>query len=126
MIKFLFLFLVFPLNNAENFVETDIEAITKAIVSGNADDLGPYFCELMDVKLFDTENVCKKEKAVTLVKEFFANNKPSLFELRSKNATTGGMIMYQGFMQCGKKTFSVYIFTKMINEKEIIHELIFE
>ena len=82
MKKLLFFILLTPvLAFANPPEEATLAAISKAISEGNADALGQYFDNSVEVAVMDSEEVYAKAKAIAVVKDFFTKNKPKSFSL---------------------------------------------
>lgn len=129
MKNFLFLFLLAP---ALAFVNADddllnLDAITKAISSGNADALGQYFDVNVEIAVMDKEETYAKAEAIKVMKDFFAKNKPASFKQVHQGASKGQDSQYCiGNMTASSGTYRVYIYMKMSGGKEVIQELRFD
>ena len=101
--------------------------ITKAISEGNADALGQYFDQTVEVAVLDKEDVYNKAQAVSIVRKFFAENKPTSFSQVHKGASPNNDSQYCiGNLSAGGKTFRVYIYMKVSGGQYLIQELRFD
>ena len=110
-----------------NIEQQNLDAITKAISSGNADALGQYFDSNVEVAVMDKEETYSKAEAIKVVKEFFAKNKPSSFKQVHQGASKGQDSQYCiGNMTATSGTYRVYIYMKVSGGKGVIQELRFD
>lgn len=127
MKNFLFVLLLAPSIAFITEDELNLDAITKAISSGNADALSPYFDATVEVAVMDKEETYPKAEAVKVVKEFFAKNKPTSFKQVHQGASKGQDSQYCiGNMAATSGTFRVYIYMKVTGGKYVIQELRFD
>jgi Domain of unknown function (DUF4783) len=110
-----------------NVEELNLDAITKAISSGNADALGQYFDASVEIAVMDKEETYAKAEAVKVVKDFFTKNKPSSFKQVHQGASKGQDSQYCiGNMTAASGTYRVYIYLKVSGSKQVIQELRFD
>lgn len=127
MKNFLFVFFLAPFLAFTNLEEQNLDAITKAISSGNADALGQYFDASVEIAVMDKEETYSKADAVKVVKDFFSKNKPSSFKQVHQGASKGQDSQYCiGNMTATSGTFRVYIYLKAGGGKQVIQELRFD
>ncbi len=108
-------------------MNASLPEITKAISSGDADALGQYFDQSVEVAVLDQEDIYDKAKAITVVKQFFAKNAPKSFSQVHQGASKGADSQYViGNMTSNGGTFRVYIYVKMSGGKTLIQELRFD
>lgn len=102
-------------------------AITKAISEGNADALGQYFDDNVEVAVKDEEGTYSKANAIKLVRDFFAKNKPTRFSQVHQGASKGQFSEYCiGDLNTQTGTFRVYIYMKVNAGKYTIQEIRFD
>ncbi len=107
--------------------DVNIDAITGALSSGNAEALGAYFDESVEVAVLDDENIYSKAEAIAKVKDFFAKNPPTAFSQVHQGASKGKDSQYCiGNMTAGGKTFRVYVYLGNTGGKSMIQELRFD
>ena len=127
MKNFLFVFLLAPSIAFVNTEELNLDAISKAISSGNADALGQYFDSNVEIAVMDKEETYAKAQAIQVVKDFFTKNKPSSFKQVHQGASKGQDSQYCiGNMTATSGTYRVYIYMKMSGTKQVIQELRFD
>ena len=127
MKNFLFVFLLVPSIAFVNTEELNLDAISKAISSGNADALGQYFDSNVEIAVMDKEETYAKAQAIQVVKDFFTKNKPSSFKQVHQGASKGQDSQYCiGNMTATSGTYRVYIYMKMSGTKQVIQELRFD
>lgn len=120
----LFAFATMAMTPTEDF---NLAAITNSISSGNADALGQYFDDKVEVAVKDTEKTYSKTEAVAVVKDFFAKNKPTSFKQVHQGASKGQDSQYViGNMTAASGTYRVYVFMKVSGGQYIIQELRFD
>lgn len=127
MKNFLFVLLLVPSVAFVNSEELNLDAISKAISSGNADALGQYFDTTVEIAIMDKEETYAKTQAIQAVKDFFAKNKPSSFKQVHQGASKGQDSQYCiGNMIATSGTYRVYIYMKVSGTKQVIQELRFD
>ncbi len=108
-------------------VEFSISAITKAIGDGNADALGPFLDNNVEIAVMDKEGTYSKSDAIRVLKDFFAKNKPSSFSQVHQGTSKGQDSEYCiGNLTASTGTFRVYIYMKVSGGKHVIQELRFD
>ncbi|MCF8246095.1 MAG: DUF4783 domain-containing protein [Saprospiraceae bacterium] len=127
MKNFLFVLLLAPSIAFVNTEELNLDAITKAISSGNADALGQYFDSSVEIAVLDKEETYTKAQAIQVMKDFFTKNKPSSFKQVHQGASKGQDSQYCiGNMTATSGTYRVYIYMKVSGTKQVIQELRFD
>ena len=110
-----------------NEQELNLDAITKAISSGNADALGQHFDGNVEIAVMEKEETYAKAEAIKVVKDFFSKNKPSSFKQVHQGASKGQDSQYCiGNMTASSGTYRVYIYMKVSAGKQVIQELRFD
>ncbi len=124
MNQLLLVFAFFPIWSG---AELNLSDISKAIGDGNADALGQYFDQSVEVAVPGAEDVYDKAKAVSVVKDFFAKNKPKTFSQVHQGSSSGSASQYCiGNLVTAGATFRVYIYMKASGGKQLIQELRFD
>ena len=127
MKKFLIFILLVPALAMTTVEDFNLDAITKAISQGNADALGQYFDNSVEVAVLDKEEVYSKADAIKQVKDFFAKNKPSSFSQMHQGASKGQDSQYViGNLVASTGTYRVYVYMKVTGSKYLIQELRFD
>lgn len=110
-----------------NTQEVNLNAITKAISEGNAEALGQYFDQSVEISVLDNEDVYAKAQAIKVVKDFFAQNKPKSFSQVHQGTSKGNDSQYCiGNLVTATGTFRVYIYLKVNGNNYTIQELRFD
>jgi hypothetical protein len=125
MKSYLFLILLSPLFAFQE--EANLADITKAISNGDADALGQYFDQTVEVSIMGQEDVYNKSQAIGVVRTFFAQNRPASFSQVHKGASPNNDSEYCiGNLSAGGKSFRVYIYMKVEGNRRLIQELRFD
>lgn len=107
MNKMLLLLLVIP---QMAFIQPNMNGISQALRSGNAESLGAYFNNTVEITVLEKEDRYNKADAIKVVKEFFGKYQPKTFSEVHKGVSKGGNLHYCiGEMQTSSKTFRVYL-----------------
>lgn len=108
-------------------MQDNMSAITQAISAGDADALGRYFDQSVEIAVQDEEDVYDKGQAISIVKRFFNQNKPKSFSQVHEGTSKSNDSKYCiGNMVTDKATFRVYIYLKMEGGNSLIQELRFD
>ncbi|MBQ9469939.1 MAG: DUF4783 domain-containing protein [Bacteroidales bacterium] len=99
-----------------------IENATKAIGSGNADQLAQHFSPTVEIDLLGEENFYSKPQASLLLKNFFAKNHPAEFSIAHEGQKEGTAFVI-GSLRTSGDTFRVSIFIKTESSRSYIHQL---
>lgn len=133
MKKLFFLLVALPIFAFANPIEPiegeelNINAINQALSSGNADALGFYFDESIEVAILGEEDIYSKSEAIGKVKSFFAKNMPDGFSQVHQGSSKGNDSEYCiGNMKAGGTTFRVYVYLGNTKGKKVIQELRFD
>jgi hypothetical protein len=108
-------------------LNANIADITRAISAGDAETLGQYFDETVEVAVLDQEDMYNKARAVQIVKSFFASNQPSGFKEVHQGSSKGADSQYViGNMTTSSGTFRVYIYMQVSGGDFRIQEIRFD
>ena len=109
------------------FAQTGMTQITAALNSGNAETLGGYFDEAMELSILEEEGIYNKSQALQKVKRFLSSNKVSSFTEVHQGASRSSDSQYViGDLKTSGGTYRVYLFLTNSNGKMIIQELRFD
>jgi len=108
-----------------SFMEVNLPAITQAISKGDVNTLSQYFDNSVEITVLDQEDIYNKSQAVSVVKNFFAKNKPTSFQKIHQGDSKDSMYCI-GNLKAGGNTFRVYIYLKEKNGQHLIQELRFD
>ena len=107
--------------------QADFGAMSRALASGNADVLGQYFDQNVEISIADQEDVYAKSQAIATVKSFFAQNAPKGFQQMHQGASKGSDAHYCiGNLTTSSGTYRVYLYAKNTDGKFLIQELRFD
>lgn len=122
----IFLWLIFLLP-VSGFSQADFSGMAKALGSGNADALGQYFDQNVEISISDQEDVYAKAQAIGVVKQFFNQNAPRGFQQMHQGASKGSDAQYCiGNLSTASGTFRVYLYAKSSGGKFLIQEVRFD
>ncbi len=104
----------------------ELGQITTAIKAGNAKDLASYFDASLEITILEQEGSYSKSQAEAVVKNFFAKNVPSDFQIIHKGDSGGNSKYAIGKLQTSNGTFRTYIYVKQKGTQQLIQQLRFE
>lgn len=121
---FVWLILLLPIAGA---AQADFSGMAKALGSGNADALGQYFDQNVEISMSDNEDVYAKAQAINMVRQFFTQNAPRSFQQMHQGASKGSDAQYCiGNLTTASGTFRVYLYAKTSAGKFLIQEIRFD
>jgi hypothetical protein len=104
-----------------------LDAITKAIGSGDIELLSKYFDEHLEVSIMDNEKNYSKSEATEVVKTFFGSNKPISFNPLHNGTSRESSDKYCiGNLTASSGNYRVYIYLKVTGANLTIKELRFD
>ncbi len=103
-----------------------LQSVAKAIQSGNARALAAYFDQSVDVTILNKEGSYSKAQAEGVIKDFFAKNRPSGFQIIHKGESGGNAKYAIGKLTTPNGTFRTYIYVKERGDGLLIQQLRFE
>lgn len=105
-----------------------LSSITKAISNGDADNLGQFFDQSVEIAVLDEEDVYSKAQAIKVVKDFFSQNPPKSFSQVHKGVSAGKDAQYciGNLITNSQATYRVYIYMKSEGSQQLIQELRFD
>lgn len=125
MKKLLFLLFLAPVSITDTFL--NLPAITQAINAGDANALGQFFDQSVEIGVPGKENIYSRAQAIGIVKDFFAQNAPKSFAQVHQAASKGSDSQYIiGNLVTASGTFRVYVYMSVAGGKHIIQELRFD
>ncbi len=123
MKSLLFLLVFLPLFNEQ----VALDGITKAIGTGNVSALEPYLDNAVEIAILDQEQVYAKAQAVTVLKSFFAKNKPQSFNQMHQGQSKGKEAIYSiCTLSTAGGSYRVYIYVKVEGDKQMVQEIRFD
>jgi hypothetical protein len=102
------------------------ENIAAAIRTGNSKALASYFNTTLEITLPGKEGTFSKVQAEMVMKDFFAKNPPSAFDINQKGTSSGGSQFIIGTYKSNNKIFKTYFLLKPIDGQLLIQQLQFE
>ncbi len=103
-----------------------LSEITDALAKGNAEKLSQYFDQNVEITILDRGNKFTKDKASSVLKDFFANYPPQTFSQMHQGVSKGQDSQYCiGNLTTSSSTFRVYIYLKSRGSQNVIKELRF-
>lgn len=102
-----------------------IDQVVSALRSGNAAELSKYFDDNVELSLPVKSDSYSKAQAQVILKDFFANNNVSGFELKHTGDSPGGRYCI-GTLQTKSGNFRAHVFMKTKGAKELVKELRFQ
>ena len=122
MKQLIFVLMLAPLTPALN---QSLAGMSKAISDGNAETLGQYFDESVEVSVLDKEEVYTKVNAIKVVKDFFAKYKPTGFsQVHQGNKSNAQYAI--GNLTTDNGTFRVYLYLQTSGAEAKIQEIRFD
>ncbi|MEZ5042211.1 MAG: DUF4783 domain-containing protein [Saprospiraceae bacterium] len=123
--KTLLFLMIFSSLNATN--DFSLAGITRAMNTGDADALGAFFDNSIELSVLDQEDIYSKAQAIQMLKDFFAKHQPKSFsQLHHGSAPTNDSQYCIGNLVTSDMTYRVYIYMKMSGEKTVIQEIRFD
>jgi hypothetical protein len=112
--------------SASLFAQTADESITNAIKLGNYKEVSKYFDAKVDMAVLNKENSYSKAQAELIIKDFFAKNKVSGYQIIHRGKSRDGAQYAIGSLITGTGTYRTYVLTKGEGDKTRIQQLRFE
>ena len=120
VISFLYSFTTEPIVPSFNPIAT-------AMSTGNADALSKYFDSDVEISIADKEEIYEKDKAKTVLVDFFGKNKPKSFSQVHQGASKGKDTQYCiGEMPTAGGSYRVYLYMKIAGDQYVIQEMRFD
>ncbi|MEL7120515.1 MAG: DUF4783 domain-containing protein [Bacteroidota bacterium] len=109
-------------------VGINMQDITRAIGKGDAETLGMYFDQTVEVAIIENEDVYKRPEAVQMLKTFFVNNQPRSYTQVHRGTSESKDSMYSigKLVTQGGSTYRVYLYMNISGNKHLIKEVRFD
>jgi len=105
----------------------NLEAITNALNTGDADALSKFFADNVEISIQEKEQVYAKAKAIDVVRTFFHTNKPKSFSQVHKGTSRENSDQYCiGNLTAANGTYRVYLYLKVNGSNLSIQEMRFD
>jgi hypothetical protein len=96
--------------------------ISKYIQNGDAESLSAWFATNLEVDILGTNNVCSKQQAKQIVKEFFTAYSPKSFVINYRSGKPP-MTYAVGNLSAGGSKFRITLFVKTQPEGNFIQQI---
>lgn len=96
--------------------------IAKYIQNGDAERLSVWFAQSLEIDILGTNNVCSRQQAKQIVKEFFNEYSPKSFII-SYRSGKAPMIYAIGNLSAGGNKFRVTLFVKTQSDGNFIQQM---
>jgi Domain of unknown function (DUF4783) len=107
--------------------DENLDAINKAIKTGDATALSQYFDKDIELTILSNVDILSKQEAANQVAAFFKKNTPSNYAQLHQGVSKGQQGQYSiGNLTTSSGKFRVYIYMKVEGNKQLIQELRFE
>ena len=106
MKKLLFLLLLVP---CVAMVQPDLGGITTALRTGNADDLGQFFGDNVEISLLSNKDNYNRTDAIRMMKSFFMKNPPKSYSTVHQGVSKGGFHYAIGEMKATAQAYRFYL-----------------
>lgn len=107
--------------------QASLSEISRAISAGDAEALGRFFDESVEIAVADEEDVYDKGKAISIVRNFFAQHKPRSFSQVHQGTSKGNESQYCiGNLVTDSATYRVYLYMQVSGGRYVIQELRFD
>ena len=109
------------------FAQNGMPQITKALNSGDAEALGVYFDDSIELSILDEEGIYNKAQALQKVRRFLSQNTVTSFAEVHQGASRSSDSQYViGNIVTTGGTYRVYLYLSNENDKMIIQEFRFD
>jgi hypothetical protein len=115
-----------PLIAMSNELPGISENIAAAIRAGNSKSLAMYFNSTLEITLPGKEGTFSKVQAEMVMKDFFAKNPPTSFDVNQKGTSSGGSQFMIGTFKSNNKLYKTYFLLKPVDGQLLIQQLQFE
>ena len=102
-----------------------IDDVINALRTGNATEVGKYINENVELSLPDKSDNYSKAQAVMILKDFFANNVVTGFEMKHKGDNSGNQFCI-GTLRTRSGDYRTTVFMKTKNGQQSVKEIKFE
>ena len=102
-----------------------IDDVINALRSGNANEMAKYIDENVELSLPDKSDSYSKAQAIMILKDFFANNTVTGFEVKHKG-DSGGNQFCIGTLKTRSGNYRATVFMKTKNGRQSVKEIRFQ
>jgi len=124
---FAILCISFLLFHGSAFCQADhASEITEAMRNGNADGLGMYFNEMVDLNIPGFKDLYSKTQATRILRDFFGSRPVSELKTGREGTSADGSKYTTGTLTAGGKKYSMYLLQKKVKGEYRIFQLHFQ
>lgn len=106
-------------------VSSGLDDVINALRTGNAQELSRYVHDNIEISLPDKSDSYSRAQAVMVLKDFFANNVVTGFEMQFKGEN-GGSQFCVGKLQTRSGSYRTTVFMKTKDGKQLVKEIRFQ
>ncbi len=96
--------------------------ITQAFASGNISKIESYLNSNVDITIDNASNSCNRDRAKSILSDFFRKNRPSNYSLTNKTEK-GKSAIVLGKLYTNGGEFSLFILTQKEANKDMIYQV---
>jgi len=104
---------------------SNLDEVIGALKDGNANELGKYMDDNIELTLPDKSNNYSKAQAILVLKDFFDNNAVKSFEVKHKGDQNGGQYCV-GTLQTKSGNYRTTVFMKIKDNKDYVKAIRFQ
>ncbi|MDX1476365.1 MAG: DUF4783 domain-containing protein [Saprospiraceae bacterium] len=98
--------------------------VYNALSKGDVDAIANHLDNNVELCIFDQEDIFTRQKAISMLRDFFAQHAPKGFKQMHSGASKGRDANYAiGQLSTGTGTYRVYLYFDTRNDKQVIKEL---
>ncbi|MBR6083182.1 MAG: DUF4783 domain-containing protein [Salinivirgaceae bacterium] len=109
----------------EIVVDSAVCGITNMIAVGNADSLATFFNQRVELSLPDYSLVSSRNQARMILRQFFAQNTPTEFNVLAQNEGQNGYFV-SGMLNSGDTRYRVSFLTKEQSNQQVVYQFTIE
>ena len=109
----------------EIVVDSVVRGITNMIAVGNADSLATFFNQRVELSLPDYSLVSSRNQARMILRQFFAQNTPTEFNVVAQNEGQNGYFV-SGMLNSGDTRYRVSFLTKEQSNQQVVYQFTIE
>lgn len=126
MKKSAYILLILCLSLSIGFAQNANETINSAIKLGNYKELSKLFDTKVELTIASKEASYSKAQAELIVKDFFATDKVSNYQIIHQGKSPDGAQYAIGTLTTSRNSYRTYVLTKVVNGNLRIQQLRFE
>jgi hypothetical protein len=103
-----------------------LDQVAGALRSGNSKEVARYFDSSVEITILDRESSYSKTQGEMVLRDFFAKNQVSGFELKHRGTSGEGSTYGIGTLRTPSQQYRVYYYVKQKGAQQLIQEIRFE